>query len=270
MVDSDEPFKRLLCQGMVLKDGAKMSKSKGNTVDPQALIEQFGADTVRLFTMFAAPPEQSLEWSSSGVEGAHRFLRRLWKLVGNQLSAEAASTSPAAASADATHSASEPPALRRKTHQVIAKVTDDYARRQTFNTAIAAIMELCNEISRHISGNNAPDATSREALETCTLLLAPITPHICHQLWRELGHDQLIIDATWPTPDATALASTTTDWVIQVNGKKRASMSTAVDSDEEELRQLALSATKVQPFTEGKVVRKVIIVPKKLINIVVS
>ena len=187
LVDSDEPFKRLLCQGMVLKDGAKMSKSKGNTVDPQALIQQFGADTVRLFTMFAAPPEQSLEWSSSGVEGAHRFLRRLWKLVYQQVSAEASSTTDNQAEVSEAQRA-----LRRKTHQVIAKVSDDYGRRQTFNTAIAAVMELCNEINRYTSTHSTADAVTREALETSILLLAPITPHICHQLWSELGHHSVI------------------------------------------------------------------------------
>jgi leucyl-tRNA synthetase len=272
LIDSDEPFKRLLCQGMVLKDGVKMSKSKGNTVDPQALIEQYGADTVRLFTMFAAPPEQSLEWSSSGVEGAHRFLRRLWKLAYRQLAAETAhaSTPDSTDGKSNLSDADSQSALRRKTHQTIAKVSDDYARRQTFNTAIAAVMELCNEIAKMETNGAPPDTTSREALEVCVLLLAPITPHICHYLWRALGHEQAIIDAPWPVIDETALASSTIDWVIQVNGKKRSSICVPVATSQDELKQIALDELRVKPFTEGKTVRKIIVVPGKLINIVVS
>jgi leucyl-tRNA synthetase len=184
LVNCDEPFQRLLCQGMVLKDGSKMSKSKGNTVDPQELIEQYGADTVRLFMMFAAPPEQSLEWSDAGVEGAHRFLRRLWKAVHTHLAAGTPAALDAAILDDAQKS------LRRKTHETIAKVTTDYGDRLTFNTAIAAVMELLNEVGKLADRSNAQSAgnpqslaVEREALEAAVLVLSPIAPHICHTLW---------------------------------------------------------------------------------------
>ena len=262
LVECDEPFERLLCQGMVLMDGAKMSKSKGNTVDPQALIDQFGADTVRLFTMFAAPPEQSLEWSDSGVEGAHRFLRRLWKLAHRLLQLEAAGG--AAPPADS----SLPGDLRRKIHETIAKVSDDYARRQTFNTAIAAVMELCNELARFETAGAADLATMREGLEAAVLLLAPITPHICHRLWQGLGHEDAVIDAPWPQADAAALQRASMDIVIQVNGKKRSSISAPADLDQPALEQLALADGKVRNFIEGKTVQKIFVVPNRLVNIV--
>src|SRR5690606_33427101 len=177
LVNSDEPFKRLLCQGMVLKDGAKMSKSKGNTVDPPELFEQSGAATVRLFIMFAAPPEQSLEWNDSGVEGANRFLKRLWRLVGEHNERGAAPALDVAQLDDASK------ALRRKTHETIQKVSDDISRRLTFNTAIAAVMELCNEISRFTVRNDQDNAVIQEALDASVLLLSPIVPHIAHTLW---------------------------------------------------------------------------------------
>ncbi len=263
LLNSDEPFKRLLTQGMVLKDGAKMSKSKGNTVDPQPLIDKYGADTVRLFLMFAAPPDQSLEWSDTGVEGAHRFLRRLWKLVDNF-----DTEGDANLQVDALSSAEQ--ALRRKTHATIEKVSDDYGRRQTYNTAIAAVMELSNEISRFTDASPEGLAVQREALESAVLLLAPIVPHICHVLWQKLGHAEPIIDAAWPTFDPAALVATELSIVIQVNGKLRGSIEVAVDASRESIEQLALAHENVQRFTEDKEIRKVIIVPKKLVNIVVS
>lgn len=264
LLESDEPFKRLLCQGMVLKDGVKMSKSKGNTVDPQPLIDKYGADTVRLFTMFAAPPEQSLEWSDSGVEGAHRFLRRLWKLVHNHASHGETSALETSSLNDQQR------ALHRKTHQTIAKVSDDYSRRQTFNTAIAAVMELCNEIGK-IGGEQQQDrAVIAEALNAAVLLLAPIVPHICHQLWQELGHQDAIIDAPWPTHDEEAMAQSRVDIVIQVNGKVRARLQVAADIDSELLKQQALEDANVRRFTDGKTVRKIIVVPQKLVNVVAN
>ncbi len=180
LVNSDEPFIRLLTQGMVLKDGAKMSKSKGNTVDPQSLIDSYGADTVRLFSMFAAPPEQSLEWSDSGVEGANRFLKRLWKLVARQQEYPAPALDLAALD-------DRQKALRRKTHETIAKVSDDYGRRQTFNTAIAAIMELCNELGKLDEGKPQDRALASEALRAVVLMLCPIVPHVSHHLWPPAG-----------------------------------------------------------------------------------
>jgi leucyl-tRNA synthetase len=265
LINSDEPFEKLLCQGMVLKDGAKMSKSKGNTVDPQELIDQYGADTVRLFTMFAAPPEQSLEWSDSGVEGANRFLKRLWKAVASHLEAG----TPGELNTSELSNVQQD--LRRKTHATIAKVTDDYGRRQTFNTAIAAVMELLNEVNK-LADRSSPLglAVEREALEAAVQLLAPIVPHICHTLWQQLGHTEAIIDQSWPQFDETALEQSTIEMVVQVNGKVRARVSVDAEADKESIEKTALAEENVQRFTEGKTVRKVIVVPGKLINIVVG
>lgn len=264
LVECDEPFTKLLCQGMVLKDGSKMSKSKGNTVDPQPLIDQYGADTVRLFTMFAAPPEQSLEWSDEGVAGANRFLRRLWKLVHAHL---AKGQAPALDTAKLSDGEAE---VHRKTHQTIAKVSDDYGRRQTFNTAIAAVMELLNELTR-LPGD-APQliAIEREALEAAVLLLAPIAPHICHTLWNELGHDAAILDAKWPEVDASALVESSIKLMVQVNGKVRGEIVLPADADKDSIENAALAEPNAQRFTEGKTIRKVIVVPGRLVNIVAN
>ena len=264
LVECDEPFTKLLCQGMVLKDGSKMSKSKGNTVDPQPLIEQYGADTVRLFTMFAAPPEQSLEWSDEGVAGANRFLRRLWKLVHAHL---ARGDVPPLDSAKLTDAEAE---VRRKTHQTIAKVSDDYGRRQTFNTAIAAVMELLNELSR--LSDDAPQliAIEREALEAAVLLLAPIAPHICHTLWNEFGHDAAVLDANWPQVDENALVESSIKLMVQVNGKVRGEIVLPADADKDSIESAALAEPNALRFTEGKTIRKVIVVPGRLVNIVAN
>ncbi|MGB1457973.1 leucine--tRNA ligase [Spongiibacter sp. UBA1325] len=264
LVHSDEPFTQLLCQGMVLKDGAKMSKSKGNTVDPQALIEKYGADTVRLFIMFAAPPEQSLEWSDSAVEGANRFLRRLWKLVANHLDAGTAPT------LDTGSLTADQQALRRKTHETIAKVSDDFGRRQTFNTAIAAVMELVNELSRFERNTDQCLAVEREALEAAVALLSPIVPHISHELWQQLGHSEAVIDASWPTVDESALVRSSIEMVIQVNGKVRAKMEVPADADADTIKAMAKAQENVQKFIDGLTIRKEIVVPKKLVNIVAN
>ena len=267
LLSCDEPFTRLLCQGMVLKDGIKMSKSKGNTVDPQALIDQYGADTVRLFTMFAAPPEQSLEWSDEGVAGSHRFLRKLWKAVATHLQKTAAAGIPAL---DGNALQGPLRDLRRKTHETIAKVGNDYGQRQTFNTAIAAVMELLNEVNRLDSSAGQALAVEREALEAAVLLLAPIVPHISHRLWQTLGHDSSVIDAPWPTVDHTALVRDSIPMVVQVNGKVRAQLEVPVDMPQAELEALALAEENVRRFIDGLSVRKVIVVPKKLVNIVAN
>ncbi len=264
LVDSDEPFKQLLCQGMVLKDGTKMSKSKGNTVDPQALIEQYGADTVRLFIMFAAPPEQSLEWSDSAVEGAHRFLKRLWKLAATHLDA---GTVPALDTANLSGLQQD---LRRKTHETIAKVSDDFGRRLTFNTAIAAVMELINDVSRFQAQGPQCLAVEREALEAAVRLLAPIVPHISHQLWINLGHSEAVIDAPWPQVDDAALVRNTIEMAIQVNGKLRATIEVAIDADGEAIKKLAREQENVKRFIGDLTIRKEILVPKKLVNIVAN
>ncbi len=265
LLDSDEPFTKLLCQGMVLKDGTKMSKSKGNTVDPQALIEQYGADTVRLFTMFAAPPEQSLEWNDSAVEGAHRFLRKLWKAVhAHTQTGVSEAINPAELSQQQRD-------LRRKTHETIAKVSDDFGRRQTFNTAIAAVMELLNEVGKNTDLKTPTGlAVEREALETAILVLSPIVPHICHQLWAELGHGNHLLDAPWPEVDESALVKSTIQMVVQVNGKLRAQIDVPAEADKEAIEQMATNHENVQRFTEGQTIRKVIVVPNKLVNIVAN
>jgi leucyl-tRNA synthetase len=264
LVNSDEPFIRLLTQGMVLKDGAKMSKSKGNTVDPQSLIELYGADTVRLFSMFAAPPEQSLEWSDSGVEGANRFLKRLWKLVHRQL--EGGVVQPL----DVAMLDEQQKSARRKTHETIAKVSDDFGRRQTFNTAIAAIMELCNELAKLDKDNAQSRAVIAEALPAIVLMLNPIVPHISHYLWPVLGGEGDVLNADWPAVDQSALTRDSIEMVVQVNGKVRAKMTVAVAADKESVEALALEQDNVQRFLEGVTVRKVIVVPGKLVNIVAN
>ncbi|TAN65532.1 MAG: leucine--tRNA ligase [Methylobacter sp.] len=261
---SDEPFKRLLTQGMVLKDGSKMSKSKGNTVDPQSLIDQYGADTVRLFIMFAAPPEQSLEWSDSGVEGAFRFLKRLWKQAYLHCDA-GGSTKPL----DKQTLTAEQQAVRRQLHLTIQKATDDFGRRYTFNTVIAANMELINSLSKFADDSDNGKAVRHEALEAIVLMLSPIVPHICHQLWLDLGHQEAVVSASWPEVDTTALEQDTLELVLQVNGKLRSKMSVSINASKDEIEAMALSDEHVKRFIEDQPVKKVIVVPKKLVNIVV-
>jgi leucyl-tRNA synthetase len=260
----DEPFKTLLTQGMVLKDGSKMSKSKGNTVDPQGLIDQYGADTVRLFIMFAAPPEQSLEWSDSGVEGAFRFLKRLWKQA--FLHNEAGGSRLALDKQSLTE---QQQTVRRQLYLTIQKVTDDFGRRYTFNTVIASNMELVNTLSKFVDDSDNGKAVRQEALEAIVLMLAPIVPHICHQLWLDLGHKDAVVSATWPEIDASALAQDTLELVLQVNGKLRSKILVSVTASKEEIEAMALNDEHVIRFIEGKPVRKIIVVPKKLVNVVV-
>jgi leucyl-tRNA synthetase len=267
----DEPFTRLLTQGMVLKDGAKRSKSKGNTVDPQAMIEQYGADAVRLFMMFAAPPEQTLEWSDAGIEGAARFLRRLWKLVYVHVSAPPPQPSPSMG--EGKGGGENAKALRSKLHETIAKVSDDIGRRYTFNTAIAAVMELVNALYKFEgspdSGSPQGRAVMQEALEAVVLLLSPIVPHVCHRLWHALGHDDAVLDRPWPAADPGALARERVRLVVQVNGKLRGQVEVAADAGQAELQAAALADDNVQRFVAGKPLRKCIVVPGKLINLVV-
>lgn len=260
----DEPFKRLLTQGMVLKDGSKMSKSKGNTVDPQALIDQYGADTVRLFIMFAAPPEQSLEWSDSGVEGAFRFLRRLWKLVHSHVEVNGAGTT-----LDKACVTDEQKAVRRQIHQTLQKVGDDLNRRYTFNTAIAANMELINTLSRFNDESGNGQAIRQEALEAIVLMLSPIVPHICHQLWLHLGHCGPVINESWPAVDLSALEQDSIELVLQVNGKLRSKIIVSASASNAEVQAMALEDEAIKRFIGESPVKKVIVVPKKLVNIVI-
>lgn len=265
LVKCDEPFEKLLCQGMVLKDGTKMSKSKGNTVDPEDLINKYGADTVRLFSMFAAPPEQSLEWTDSGVDGASRFLKKLWKAVSGHL------TAGKPGQLDATSLNETQVNLRRKTHETIKKVSDDYARRQTFNTAIAAIMELLNEVNRHADRSSPQGlAVEREALSASVLMLAPIVPHICHQLWSNLHDSQTLLDTPWPSVDEKALVRSQISMAISINGKVRAQIEVSATADKKTIEELALAHEVVLKFTADLTIRKVIVVPAKLINIVAN
>jgi leucyl-tRNA synthetase len=265
LIKNDEPFTNLLTQGMVLKDGSKMSKSKGNTVDPQELIDTYGADTARLFMMFAAPPEQSLEWADSGVEGANRFLRRLWKAVYDHVNlGEIAAYTAGELNAELK-------AIRLQLHLTIEKVADDYGRRHSFNTAISSVMELMNALAKV----DATDATTRsvrqEVLQNVALLLSPIVPHICQALWAELKPNSHILDAGWPIADQAAMVQDTLEYVIQVNGKLRGSITVAKTENKEALEKLAVEQPCVQKFIEDNMtVRKIIVVPNKLINVVVG
>jgi leucyl-tRNA synthetase len=264
LVVCDEPFKNLLTQGMVLKDGSKMSKSKGNTVDPQGLIKKYGADTVRLFTMFAAPPEQSLEWSDNAVEGSFRFIRRLWRQVFEHVGKQGTAEGDVADKLDSAGSA-----LKRQLHETLSKVDDDYGRRLMFNTAVAANMELLNALVKYKTESTAADVLRQECLEAIVLMLSPIAPHVCDALWRELGHESEIINTAWPQHDAAVLLLEEIELVVQVNGKLRAKIKVAASADKESIEKSALSEENVQKFISDKTVRKVIIVPAKLVNIVV-
>jgi len=310
LVTSSEPFKSLLCQGMVLAESfykdiagrkqwlspsevtverdskgrtlravetatgeevhsggiSKMSKSKNNGVDPQTAIDKHGADTVRLFTMFAAPPEQTLEWSDDGVAGAHRFLRKLWNMVHGHLQL-AAESNTALSPADLSDAQKD---LRRKTHETIEKVNDDYGRRNTYNTAIAAVMELLNEIAKLTDTDTQSIAVRHEALTSAVLLLSPIAPHICHSLWHAMGHQGAVADALWPMVNADALVRSSIELVIQVNGKVRGKIQVAADADKDTVEKRALEDSNVQRFLEGLTIRKIIVVPGRLVSIVAN
>ncbi|MFM2486317.1 leucine--tRNA ligase [Celerinatantimonas yamalensis] len=309
LVNSDEPFKRLLTQGMVLADAfyyedekggknwvspldaqvtrdekgriitakqisverplhyagmSKMSKSKNNGIDPQVMVERYGADTVRLFMMFAAPAEQTLEWQDSAVEGAHRFLRRIWRQCFELIAAGTSSDY------DVSKLTADQQELRRELHKTIVKVNDDIGRRQTFNTAIAAIMELMNRINKQDFSDATNRAIGYEAMQAVVLMLSPITPHICHNLWREFGHQTPIETAAWPVADEDALVEQSKLIVVQVNGKLRAKFTVAANADQQSVQAQALADENVSRFTEGKTIRKVIFVPGKLLNIVAN
>ena len=265
LVEGNEPFKRLLTQGMVLNDGAKMSKSLGNTVDPEEMIQNYGADTVRLFMMFTSPPEQSLEWSDTAINGSYRFLKKLWKLIKTH---QDSIKDISGISSNEKFNGNQNK-LRRKTHQTISKVTDDIGRRYTFNTAIAAVMELVNEVSAFNVDDELDQKVIKEAIESILLLLSPIVPHICHQLWLDINHDQPIIDAEWPKFDSSLLKSETSLIVVQVNGKLRSKLEVDASISEDELKSMALSDEKVVRFIDGNEIKKIIVIPEKLVNIVV-
>jgi leucyl-tRNA synthetase len=249
-----------------------MSKSKNNGVDPQSLVEKYGADTARLFMMFAAPPEQTLEWSDDGAQGQYRFLRRLWKAVYDHVN-EASVATGAAGSAAATPGAATSGAaakdLRRMAHQTLAKVTGDIGRRRTFNTAIAAVMELLNAISHYTETGAEARAVRHEALELCVQLLSPIVPHITHALWQELGHSRALIDERWPEADAAALAQDSVEVIVQVNGKLRSRVAVPVGADQAAAFALAMADGDVRRFVGEAPPKRVVYVPGRLLNVVV-
>ena len=265
LVDGDEPFKRLLTQGMVLNNGAKMSKSMGNTVDPEEMINNYGADTVRLFMMFTAPPEQSLEWSDKAINGSFRFLKRLWTLVQSRrddlLNTEEINPQD--------HFNEKQAILRRKTHQTIAKVSDDIGRRYTFNTAIAAVMELVNDLNVFQIEDEIDQKVAKEAITSVLLLLSPIVPHICNRLWMDLGFVRPIIDEVWPKHNPHLMMTDTLEIIVQVNGKLRSKITVDSSIDNTELEQLVLMDEKIKKYTDDQTIKKIIIVPKKLVNIVI-
>jgi len=265
LVDKNAPRTVLRADGKDVQSGGvvTMSKSKKNGVDPQALVDEFGADTARLFTMFAAPPEQTLEWSDEGVQGAYRFIKRLWKAVHEHVLAGPVPPLEKAQLDEAQRT------LRRQAHHTLAKVSDDIGRRRTFNTAIAAVMELLNSLAKFPQAAPQDRGVAHEALEIAVICLSPIIPHATHALWRALGHSTALIDEHWPQVDAAALEQSSIQIVVQVNGKLRAHVTVPASAGDESLRAAALADPHVQKFIGGAQVRKVIVVRGKLVNVVV-
>jgi len=267
MCDLDEPFINLLTQGMVIKDGAKMSKSLGNIVDPDDTIAKYGADTVRIFMLFASPVERDLDWSDEGIEGAYRFLNRVWRLVydfgirdsgfgiGKSFNPQSAIRNPQSKD------------LLIKVHKTIKKVTEDLERFQ-FNTGVAAIMELLNAVSRFQSNGNDEKAILREGIETIVRLLYPFAPHTAEELWETLGYKETLVDKPWIEWDREIVRSAAVIVVLQVNGKVRSQVFMDPDTTEEEMKEAAFSDERVKIYISGKEIKKVIVVPKRLVNIV--
>ena len=259
LINTKEPFKKLLTQGMVLKDGSKMSKSKGNTVDPQHLIDKYGADTARLFVMFAAPAEQSLEWSDKGIEGSHRFLKKLWKIVYDFQVKK-----------DVSKNNLDEDELRFKLNATIQKVTDDLERRTSFNTAISSVMELINMLNKYNISESISFDLKKEVLEKTLILLNPFVPHITKYLWEQINPKMVLDEQNWPEVDTKALIKKEINLVIQVNGKLRANMIVSTDDSEEKIKKDALlfeGITKYVPNTSN--VKKIIYIKDRLINIVI-
>jgi len=290
MTGFDEPFRNLFTQGMIIKDGAKMSKSKGNVVSPDKLIADYGADTVRLYTLFIGPPEKDAEWSDRGAEGSYRFLGRVWRLVekvrsSSLRSAEAGDSSVIAGRPEADEAiskngiasaASQPrnDGLKRKIHRTIKKVTEDFDGGFHFNTAISAIMELVNETYNLLiseSGNNAVrQKVLDEAVEAVVILLSPFVPHIAEELWHILGKPNSIFKTKWPEYDRSAIVEDVVTIVVQVNGKLRSKVEVPSDIKEEGLKERVLADPRIKELTSGKTIKNFIIVPKKLVNIVIG
>jgi leucyl-tRNA synthetase len=280
LVKVDEPFLALLSQGMVIKDGAKMSKSKGNVVDPDELIRSLGADTARLFSLFAAPPEKDLDWNDRGVEGASRFLNRVWRFVISH--ADELVDDPQ--TPGGSNGAGFPPrdlseagrGFRRIIHETIARVTEDLDHDFHFNTAISAIMELTNALYAFepvaTAAAGVPPAERqrllREAVETLILLLGPFCPHIAEELWSRLGHRDTVFTRAWPTADPAALVKQAVTVVVQVDGKVRGRLVVDMNAGEEIVQEQALADEKVQPWLRGRRVERVVVVPNRLVNVV--
>jgi len=268
MLKAREPFTNLLTQGMVIKDGAKMSKSKGNVVDPDEIINRWGADTARLFILFASPPEKDLDWSDQGVEGAHRFLQRVWRLVETNLDGlKGASESPVPTSVIEEKRARE---LKRRIHYTIKSVTRDIQVEKQFNTAIARLMELSNALGVFDKNTAAEWILFREGVEVLLTCLTPIAPHLCEELWSMMGNEGFISLRSWPSFEEKALESETVTVVLQINGKVREQMDLPAGLDPEEMRQMILADPAVKSRLEGKEIIRVITVPDKLINVVVK
>ncbi|WP_027366204.1 leucine--tRNA ligase [Desulfotruncus alcoholivorax] len=267
LIDNDEPFTNLLTQGMVLKDGAKMSKSKGNVVSPEDIVAAYGADTARLFILFASPPERDLEWSDQGVEGCYRFLNRVWRLVeplGDSLSGNNINRPATFVGINRD--------MRRVTHHTVKKVTEDIDKRFNFNTAVSAIMELVNAMYqfREVPETDREPWVMKEAVDSLLLLLAPFAPHITEELWAKTGHQGSIHAQPWPAFDPEAIVEDEITIVIQINGKVRDRMLVPAEIEAEAMKELVMGQNRVKELTEGKKVVKVIAVPGKLVNIVVK
>lgn len=263
LVDINEPFKGLLTQGMVLKEGSKMSKSKGNVVSPEEIVNKYGADTARLFILFAAPVDRDLDWSDQGVEGSYRFLNRVWRIIDQY--------SQFGTQGQAGDFTKEETALRRILHKTIKKVTEDLDGRFNFNTAISGIMELVNAMYQHVDKNQSVNAMlANELVKNLILLLAPFTPHITEELWHQVGFDGSVHEQNWPSYEESALAVDEVEIAVQVNGKVRDKLTIPVSIDKKVLEDQALALDRVKEFTDGKSIVKVIIIPGKLVNIVVK
>jgi leucyl-tRNA synthetase len=271
LVKVDEPFTALLSQGMVIKDGAKMSKSKGNVVDPDEQIRKYGADTARLFSLFAAPPEKDLDWNDHGVEGASRFLNRVWRFVIAHAQEIRAGRTPAPDRAPQTP---EGRAFRRVIHETIVRVTDDLEHDFHFNTAVSAVMELVNalhafeQVSLDAAAGDERRGLLREAVETVLLLLAPFTPHLAEELWSQMGHTESVFRQGWPEADPVALRKEEVTVVVQVDGKVRGRLTVDVSASQADLERLALDDSRIRPWLANRQVDRVVVVPNRLVNIV--
>jgi leucyl-tRNA synthetase len=284
LVNFDEPFTRLLTQGMVLKNGAVMSKSKGNVVDPDDMLHKYGADALRLYVMFVAPPEKEVEWSDAGLEGSFRFLVRVWRIVDHWAETVGGEGMPECRPADCSDAER---ALRRKTHDTIRRVTTDIEERMHLNTAVSSLMELVNEVYSFSEGtaHGAPArgeppagrveqpqtiAALREALDALVLMISPFAPHTAEEMWKMLAHDGGLAKAKWPSFDAEVAKADQVEVPVQINGKVRARVTVPADASEDSLRELALANTVVQSHTNGKTIRKVVIGKGPLVSVVVS